>query len=52
MTVNSSPDAISACKRFGFTALRPESESEGIRVTPMALNIPGERRARKEIADI
>ncbi|MBW2622648.1 MAG: GNAT family N-acetyltransferase [Deltaproteobacteria bacterium] len=52
MTVNSSPNAIPAYIRFGFTALGPESENHGMRITPMALDIPGERRIRKETANI
>lgn len=52
MTVNSSPNAISAYTRYGFTALGSESETGGIRFTPMALHLPGERRPRKEITEM
>jgi GNAT superfamily N-acetyltransferase len=40
MTVNSSPNAVSAYQRLGFQLSGPEQTVNGIRFVPMALSIP------------
>ncbi len=42
VTVNSSPNSISAYNKFGFMALGPETEYNGMRFTPMKLDLSGE----------
>ena len=39
VTVNSSPNAVAAYRRFGFRPLEPEKEVKGIRFVPMAKSI-------------
>jgi ribosomal protein S18 acetylase RimI-like enzyme len=38
ITVNASPNAVSAYKRLGFEPIEPEQEKSGIRFTPMRRN--------------
>ena len=39
VTVNSSPNAVEAYRRFGFAVTSPEKEKKGLRFTPMKLTI-------------
>ncbi len=39
VTVNSSPNAVEAYRRFGFAVTSPEKEKKGLRFTPMKTTI-------------
>ncbi len=39
VTVNSSPNAVEAYRRFGFAVTSPEKEKKGLRFTPMKMTI-------------
>ncbi len=39
VTVNSSPNAVKAYRRFGFAVTSPEKEKKGLRFTPMKMTI-------------
>ena len=41
VTVNSSPNAVEAYRRFGFAVTSPEKEKKGLRFTPMRMTVVG-----------
>ena len=45
LTVHSSPNAVGAYQKFGFRALSPEQEKNGIRFVPMSLGLEADNIA-------